>query len=167
EDESDLLYFTGDRGCYGLDGSLEIMGRIDSQVKIRGIRIEPEEIEKVIGSYHGVSEVAVVAREDEPGEKYLVAYVVPDEKHTPTYAGRERYRLPNNMAVAHFSKSESDDLYREVFQLQAYIRHGITINNGDCILDVGANIGLFTLFAQQLAPDSRILAFEPTPPTFE
>ena len=54
-----------------------------------------------------------------------------------------------------------------MFQLQAYIRHGITINDGDCILDVGANIGLFTLFAQQVARGTNIYSFEPTPLTFQ
>ena len=167
EDPADLLYRTGDRGCYRPDGSLELTGRIDNQVKVHGVRIEPEEIEEVLSAHPGVSKAAVVAREDEPGEKYLAAYVVPDEKYAPAFVNRVRYRLPNNLAVVQFSKSETDYLYREIFQLQAYIRHGISIEDGDCILDVGANIGLFTLFAQQLAQDTKVYAFEPTPATFE
>ena len=165
--DTDLLYRTGDRGRYRLDGSLEITGRIDNQLKIRGVRVEPEEIEAALDAHEGVREVTVVARQDQAGDKYLVAYVVPDEKFLPRIGEQPRYLLPNNMAIAHLNKNESDYLYREVFQLQAYIRHGITINDGDCILDVGANIGLFTLFAQQVARGTKIYSFEPTPLTFQ
>jgi amino acid adenylation domain-containing protein len=79
EDERDLLYRTGDRGRFLPDGTLEILGRIDNQVKIRGIRIEPEEIEAVLRLYPGVSDAVVVAKEDPSGEKYLAAYVVFEE----------------------------------------------------------------------------------------
>lgn len=167
DDDNDLLYRTGDRGRYRLDGSLEITGRIDNQLKIRGVRVEPEEIEAALDAHEGVREVTVVARKDQSGDKYLVAYVVPDEKFAPGIGEQPRYLLPNNMAIAHLNKNETDYLYREVFQLQAYIRHGITINDGDCILDVGANIGLFTLFAQQVARGTNIYSFEPTPLTFQ
>lgn len=167
DDDTDLLYRTGDRGRYRPDGSLEIMGRIDNQLKIRGVRVEPEEVEAALATHEGVREVTVIAREEQPGDKYLVAYVVPDERFAPSIGERPRYVLPNNMAIAHLNKNETDYLYREVFQLQAYIRHGITINDGDCILDVGANIGLFTLFAQQLARRTKIYSFEPTPLTFQ
>jgi amino acid adenylation domain-containing protein/FkbM family methyltransferase len=165
-DEQDLLYRTGDSGRYRLDGSIEILGRIDNQVKIRGVRIEPEEIETALVRHPALREAVVVAREDKPGDKQLVAYVVPEPKHAPTVAGRPRYRLPNNMAIVHLNKNESDYLYREVFELQAYIRHGITIDDGAFILDVGANIGLFSLYAQQMARATKIFAFEPTPVTF-
>jgi len=167
DDDTDLLYRTGDRGRYRLDGSLEIIGRIDNQLKIRGVRIEPEEVEAALAAHEGVREVTVVPREEQPGDKYLAAYVVPDEKFAPGIGERPRYVLPNSMAIAHLNKNETDYLYREVFQLQAYIRHGITINDGDCVLDVGANIGLFTLFAQQIARRTKIYSFEPTPLTFD
>ncbi|MDF5715756.1 MAG: amino acid adenylation domain-containing protein [Rhizonema sp. NSF051] len=75
-DEQDLLYYTGDRGRYRPDGTLEILGRMDRQVKIRGVRIELREIEAILGLHSGVREVVVVAREDEPGDQRLVAYVI-------------------------------------------------------------------------------------------
>ncbi|HKH43956.1 MAG TPA: amino acid adenylation domain-containing protein, partial [Thermoanaerobaculia bacterium] len=77
EDTGDLLYFTGDRGRYRLDGTLEILGRLDTQVKIRGVRIEPAEIQVCLGRHEAVSESAVVLREVQPGDHRLVAYVVP------------------------------------------------------------------------------------------
>ena len=73
------LYKTGDVGRYLPNGVVEYMGRIDDQVKIRGYRIELGEIESTISQYPGVRESVVLAREDVPGDKRLVAYVAADE----------------------------------------------------------------------------------------
>ena len=73
------LYKTGDLARYLSDGNIEFLGRVDHQVKIRGYRIEPGEIEAIVAQNHDVREVAVIDREDNPGQKRLVAYIVPEQ----------------------------------------------------------------------------------------
>jgi acyl carrier protein len=84
------LYKTGDRGCWRADGNIEYLGRNDFQVKLRGFRIEPGEIEARLLEHHSVREAVVLVREDLPGEKRLVAYIVSD---TPVPAEALRSHL--------------------------------------------------------------------------
>ncbi len=76
DDPQDLLYRTGDLGRYRLDGSLEILGRADAQVKVRGVRVEPMAIEAALVRLPDLSQAAVVA-EGAGAQRRLVAYVVP------------------------------------------------------------------------------------------
>ncbi len=76
-DPDDLVYFTGDLGRYRSDGKVEIFGRIDAQIKIRGVRIEPSEIESCILSLPGIRDAAVTTRVGASGDKILLAVVVP------------------------------------------------------------------------------------------
>ncbi len=88
------LYKSGDLARYRDDGTIEYLGRADQQIKIRGFRIEPGEIELVLGRHPALQEVAVIAREDTPGNKRLVAYMV-------AHAVTQGYSVNDIRAFAH------------------------------------------------------------------
>jgi amino acid adenylation domain-containing protein/non-ribosomal peptide synthase protein (TIGR01720 family) len=99
------LYRSGDLARWLADGDLEYLGRMDQQVKIRGFRIELGEIERVLAAVAGVRDAVVLAREDRPGERRLVAYLVPEPGAVVSAAeAREacRTRLADYMVPAAF-----------------------------------------------------------------
>ncbi|MBH1937767.1 FkbM family methyltransferase [Streptomyces sp. AV19] len=75
----------------------------------------------------------------------------------------ETTQLPNELTVDHMNPDETEILYREIFVERRYARNGITLHPGDTVFDVGANIGLATLFFHTECPGLRIHAFEPGP----
>ena len=210
------LYRTGDLARYTADGELEYVGRTDRQVKLRGFRIELEEVEAVLLEHEGVKAAAAVVRRDEEKEERLVAYVVPKQQQamlegqnfsvvaeqdevlrgTDRYSlygtrlareglseaehplhtakleeqvvgGSALYQLPNKLEVFHHNRNETEFLYHQIFENQFYLKHGISIKPGDCIFDVGANIGLFTLFIYHQVRNASVYSFEPIPSNFE
>lgn len=160
------LYRTGDLAVRRPDGRIEFLGRIDSQVKLRGYRIELGEIETALRQHPAVQDSVVAVREDVPGDQRLVAYLTPRPNQASDTKAVSLYRLPNGVEIAHLNKNETDHLYEEIFRKQNYLRNNVTLRDGDCIFDVGANIGMFTLFVNDVCRDARIFAFEPIPTTF-
>ena len=102
-DPADLVYKTGDLARIIDNGDFEVLGRLDNQVKIRGIRIEIEEIEAALAECDGVSQAALAVQEGPDGEKRLVAYVVPEAGVQLTAGGLRnslKDRLPEYMLPA-------------------------------------------------------------------
>ena len=161
------LYKTGDLARYLADGAIEFLGRVDQQVKVRGFRIEPGEVEAVLAQHSAIREVVVQPHETPAGDKRLVAYFVPRRGKPHADDDPHLYRLPNKMAVASHNANETDFLYEEIFEKQSYLKHGIKLRRGDCVFDVGANIGLFTLFLNEVCEEVTVYAFEPVRPIFE
>ncbi|MFB1482715.1 non-ribosomal peptide synthase/polyketide synthase [Corallococcus sp. RDP092CA] len=93
------LYRTGDRVRWSQDGTLDFMGRVDFQVKLRGYRIEPAEIEVALRAHPGIRDARVLVREDVPGVQRLVAYVAP-EVDTAPLRGHLQRSLPDYMVPA-------------------------------------------------------------------
>jgi amino acid adenylation domain-containing protein/non-ribosomal peptide synthase protein (TIGR01720 family) len=105
QDERDLIYHTGDRGRFRPDGVLEISGRLDDQIKIRGARVEPDEIAALLGQHEAVRQAAVLGREDAAGEMRLVAYVVAEKGAAPAAEDLRSFlklKLPEHMVPSAF-----------------------------------------------------------------
>jgi phthiocerol/phenolphthiocerol synthesis type-I polyketide synthase E len=75
--------------------------------------------------------------------------------------------LPNGLTVFGLSLNDTLNVYHDIFDDDCYRKHGVTIGDGDCILDIGANTGLFILFLNQIGVNVRVYAFEPAPATFQ
>jgi amino acid adenylation domain-containing protein/FkbM family methyltransferase len=174
------LYRTGDVVRYAEGGEVEYLGRVDQQVKIRGHRIELGEIEAVLVAHPGIQESVVTVHEHAPGDLRLRAFLVPDQDHAfpvrqllrfekeGLLAGRSRLELPNGLEIVCLAnKEEARFLYKEIFEEHVYFRSGISLQDGACVFDVGANIGMFTLSVGKMCRDVAVYAFEPVPAIFE
>jgi len=171
------IYKTGDLARWLTDGNIEFLGRLDHQVKLRGYRIELGEIESRLRNLEVVKEAVVEIRKDTSGDQQLVAFVEPDPVHAGSVKrllqlekqglppDRHYRQLPNGMPLFYINLHEAENLYREIFEEHSYWQHGISLPEGACVLDLGANIGMFTLFIHHQCKDPVIYSFEPLPPT--
>ncbi|MCP4137937.1 MAG: amino acid adenylation domain-containing protein, partial [bacterium] len=172
------MYKTGDLARWLPDGNIEFLGRIDFQVKVRGFRIEPGEIAENLAAHEAIDN-AVVLTEKKDGDNELLAYIIPDRKKAPTVLQlitmmrenrvdmKQLHTLPNDIPVFSLNNNETDFMYDDIFKDECYIQHGITLNDGDCVFDIGSNIGLFSVFINNRFNDLNIYSFEPVPELFE
>lgn len=84
-----------------------------------------------------------------------------------TTVNHKKITFPNGLECYYLSsREETEYIYSEIFVDKQYLRNGITLKPGDCVFDIGANIGLFALFLNQVQPNLKIFSFEPIPDTF-
>lgn len=172
------MYRTGDIARWSADGQLEYLGRVDSQVKVRGQRVELGEVEAALDRHPAVA-AASVGTSGEGGDTRLIAYVVPDPSAASPVARRLRHErssdgldlrwhsLPNGLGVTGPGRAEVEFLYREIFEGREYLGHGIALPDDAVVFDVGAHIGMFSLLVSRMRPGSSVYAFEPIPELFD
>lgn len=171
------MYDTGDLARYNKQGEIEFIGRNDGQVKLRGLRIELDEIDACLRSHPDVEDCVTSIVSYDDSDQRLIAYIVPNREtaypvwnwaNPDTLSGEYAYtHLPNGMRVFSLNQSETEFLYQEIFEEQTYELGHLTLKAGDSVIDIGANIGMFSLYAAQHCPGLRLFSFEPASPVFE
>ena len=177
-DWEERVYRTGDLVKWLPDGNLAYQGRIDDQVKIRGYRIELGEIENVLKNHVGIDDVAMLVKEDDQNERNLAAYLVPSKTNASTIRriidkdnldfeyDAELYEMENGVSMYSYNRSEIKMLHTEIFEHKTYHKNGIKIPKNATIIDIGANVGAFSIFSMITFENPKIYAFEPLSPIY-
>lgn len=175
------IYKTGDLAKWLPNGDIEYIGRNDFQVKIRGFRVELGEIELQLLKHAAISGCVVRTNaEKQKNGTQIIAYYVPNPECAYTVkkiveyqkkgsypVNSKLYDLPSGLSLYSYNKSELEFLYDEIFINSTYHKYGITIPDGGCVFDVGANLGMFSIYASLKAKNVKIYSFEPVPQIFE
>jgi syringomycin synthetase protein SyrE len=171
------VYRSGDRARQTASGDLIYEGRMDDQMQVRGFRVELGEIRCALLKQRVVAD-AHVAPWGSGDEAELAAWVVPrvDVRETERRLARfrreakdaewTRFELPNGMAIATRNPSETEFTYDEIFEQNSYLRNGVRLFDGAVVIDAGANVGMFSLFAASACRGARVIALEPVPQTY-
>ena len=175
-------YKTGDLVRQLDNQEFEFLGRVDEQIKLRGYRIEPAEIEHQMLAIPGIKQAKVklvLSGEGDDELAELCAFATVDESQYPyiprllqtleseSCAVENVFSLPNGMDYIGLNKLETEYLYDEIIQQNTYLQNGISLREGDVIVDVGANIGLFSCYLASLFESVQIHSVEPIPAIYE
>ncbi|MGW5867320.1 amino acid adenylation domain-containing protein [Streptomyces sp. NPDC055239] len=172
------VHRTGDLGMRFPDGRIAFSGRADRRHKVRGHRVELDGVAQILREHPGVDDAAVVIDTDSAGQSRLLAYCVPSTDRTGPVArlcalldstpevARGWTELPDGRPILSLNPAETAFAHQELFVERAYLREGISVTPGSVVIDVGANVGMFSLQVATEAPGSRIIAVEPAPAAF-
>ena len=114
----------------------------------------------------GVNVILLSLEEWAAGDR-RAAMTLSRERAEQCFGKRSRHILPNGLEIVHLNRYETEYLYREIFEEQCYLRHGIRLENGATVVDIGANIGLFSLLVASRCASAKVYAFEPAPVVYE
>jgi FkbH-like protein/FkbM family methyltransferase len=114
----------------------------------------------------GVNVILLSLEEWAAGDRQA-AMTLSREQADQCFGNRPRCVLPNGLEIAHLNRYETDYLYQEIFEEQCYLRHGIRLDDGATVVDIGANIGLFSLFVMSRCANATVYACEPAPVVYE
>lgn len=135
-------------------------------------------IQSEFKQHRGVEDASVTVRENTEGQPQLIAHIIPNAKTAFPVRHFVRLRaqgifndvqtaeLPNGMMVAQHNQFETQSLFKEIFEKQVYWKHTLALPDTACIFDVGANIGLCSLFLSGVCRHPQIYAFEPGPAVY-
>jgi len=158
------FYRTGDVVRRLPDGTVEYIQRMDLQIKIRGYRVETGEVEAALRKHEAVKDAYVSVGHNRRSEPELVAYVVARPQATPHPDGL--VELQNGLSIYQTNGYETEFFAGQIFG-DGTLGSSIRIDDNDTVFDVGANIGLFALYAHGRAKNVRVFAFEPIPDVFD
>jgi amino acid adenylation domain-containing protein/FkbM family methyltransferase len=174
-ESGERMYRTGDLARRDSDGTLHYLGRADSQVKVNGVRIELGEVESVLMSHPAVGQAAVTVENNDAGDPYLSAHVTLSSEvprlqrllQVLEDSPSSIVHLTPDLPVYALNEAEARFMHQEIFRDEVYLGDGIELPDGACVVDVGANMGLFTLRVALTVPGARIHAFEPMPQVYD
>lgn len=171
------VWKTGFLGIGTSEGRLKCIGRVAGRQDIEGKTVTDHVIRQTLDRHPAVADLAIWPKQNKHTGYELA--IVPDYAEAFTIRqilkGRAAdpelfdglYYLPNGAAIYQINNSETDFTYDEIFTQHGYLKHGIEIKAGDVIFDVGANIGMFSLYASLNFEGTSIYSFEPLYPIFK
>jgi|GEM_PF-6252172 amino acid adenylation domain-containing protein/FkbH-like protein/FkbM family methyltransferase len=170
-------YKSGDLGRLLGNGEIEYIGRSDNQIKLRGYRVDLNNIQHICNMHPSIDQSVVIENNLNDPTASLVCFIKPavENAYPLIYFNQQQdkhssvkyHTLKNKLKIAHLNELETDTLYQEIFDDSEYIRNGIVINDSDVVFDVGANIGMFTLRVALSYNNVSIYSFEPIPPVYD
>ncbi|MGI8634445.1 MAG: FkbM family methyltransferase, partial [Segetibacter sp.] len=142
-----------------------------------GFRIELGEIEATMSQSEGIRNAKVIVNESDSANKKLHAYVEVDESlplltnflsllQNKKVQKTDVNILPNGLPIIGSNQNEVKFLYNEIFKHNSYLKHGIKLSEDSVVLDIGANVGFFTVFLNILSEDITVYSFEPIPEVY-